>query len=513
MITEHVTLLNETVLECLNETDEKKIIKTFGDVGLKVLGADFGFVWLTSLGSKKLKLLYTSPHLPFTPRTPRRGGRNYSALKSLTPNFVSKIRKTSDVRYVSKYVKSFVIIPLVYKQVVFGNMVLCFKSAEPFPKEKRILSTFIGNSVAQTITIHRLVESEHNARVFSEKQKAHFKALIENSYEIIVHLDEGSKILYMSPSGTNILGTRITQVIREILRSAKPSHIMEFRHKQKDGTVLSLEAIVTKLPRDLDFGGTVINIWDVTERKELERAKETERLLEEEKFKVSSMADVAHELRTPLAIIQGNVDLAMQSMPERSKPLNKTFKAINYEIKHLSTILSNLSLVTSKAEQFRDKIVYEEIDVQPLILGVIQRCKVLARKKNVSLTADIRYDLTLAGDMGYLEQMLVNLIKNSIIYGNKNGRTEIKARKSKGYIIISVIDNGVGISKEDLPRVFERFYRADKSHTPREDSTGTGLGLPIVKWVADIHGGTIAVKSTKNKGSVFSVSLPIKRRS
>jgi signal transduction histidine kinase len=102
--------------------------------------------------------------------------------------------------------------------------------------------------------------------------------------------------------------------------------------------------------------------------------------------------------------------------------------------------------------------------------------------------------------------MLANLNKNSFDYGEENGHTEILARESKGFIIITIGDDGVGIAQEDLSHVFERFYRADKFQS--SGGSGTGLGLTIVKWVAEVHGGEVSVRNIENKGSVFSVSLP-----
>ena len=103
-----------------------------------------------------------------------------------------------------------------------------------------------------------------------------------------------------------------------------------------------------------------------------------------------------------------------------------------------------------------------------------------------------------------MEKMLINLVDNSILYGNKNGHTEISVIKSGGLVRISVADNGKGISKEDLPHVFERFYRGDKSH----HGNGVGLGLAIVKWIAELHDGTVRAVNQKTKGSIFTVSLP-----
>ena len=255
-------------------------------------------------------------------------------------------------------------------------------------------------------------------------------------------------------------------------------------------------------------GNTLViqcNIRDITERKRLDLIKETVRLLEEERLKVESIADATHELRTPLAIIKGNVDLALQSRGNKSP--RATLRAIDYEINHLSSILTDLTLVTSKAWELKNRIVYTKVSLDSLIAIITDRCKALAYKKNISIVQRKIPHVIIMGDKVYLEKMLVNLVKNSIIYGNKNGKTVIDAKINKDSVIINVADNGIGISDADLPHIFERFYRADKYYS--SDGKSIGLGLAIVKWIAEIHSGSVSVRQLKN-GSVFSVTLPIK---
>ena len=248
------------------------------------------------------------------------------------------------------------------------------------------------------------------------------------------------------------------------------------------------------------------NIRDITERKRLELVKETSRLLEEERLKVASIADATHEIRTPLAIMKGNVDLALRVGGKNPKT---ALRAINYEIKHLSGILSDLSLITSEAWELKNRILYERISLSSLIKVVVARSKALASDKKISISATKVPKVIILGDRSYLEKLLVNLLKNSSIYGNKNGRTKIITKQSKNMVIIDVIDNGIGISKEDLPHVFERFYRADKFH--KSGGNSIGLGLAIAKWITEIHGGEISVESPgEKKGSTFTVSLPFK---
>lgn len=527
MVEEKFTILNETTLECLNECDELSIVKKFMNSGIRVLGADFGFVWLNSAVSTELELVYKSPGVTFTPHSPRKGGRNYTAIKSRKPNFVVETKKTLDAHYVSRHIKSFVIIPLVYKEAVYGSMVFCFKSPESFPLEKKILSSFIGNSVAQTITINRLIVSERDARISSEAKKAHYRALIEHSYEIITHVDKNGTVLYVSPSVKKILGLEIFEVLgrkineftydsegkkinyfQKILRNQNLNSVVEFCYKdKKDGSLLFLESTSSAMPGEVK--GIVMNIRDVTERKKLEQAKETKRQLEEEQFKIQSIADATHELRTPVAIIKGNVDLVLQSKHKSLRGPLDALKAIDVEVEHLSGILSDLSLITSKKQETKKRLISNKIQIKELVTKVSARFKSFASKKNISIAISKIPEVNITGDRVYLEMMLANLIKNSIIYGNQNGHTKITVKKLKDEVVMRVIDDGLGIAKEDLPHIFERFYRADKSHS--SDGNSTGLGLSIVKWVVEAHGGEVVAKKMPKKGTLFEVKLPLKK--
>jgi PAS domain S-box-containing protein len=258
-------------------------------------------------------------------------------------------------------------------------------------------------------------------------------------------------------------------------------------------------------------GGVLViqcNVRDITERRKVDLIKETRRLLEDERSKVRSIADATHELRTPLAVIKGNVDLVLRSKGKDKKSANSALRAIDYEIKHLTGILSDLSLITSRSWELKSRISYEQIKIKPFVTTVIKRCRAFSIEKKISITTGKIANLVVIGDRLYLERMLMNLVRNSTLYGNDKGHTIIEVKKSQNTVVISVTDDGIGISKEELPHVFERFYRVDKFH--KSGGNSIGLGLAIVKWVAEIHGGSVSAKSVKGKGSVFSVTLPIK---
>jgi PAS domain S-box-containing protein len=360
-----------------------------------------------------------------------------------------------------------------------------------------------------------------------KESEVRYRRLFETAHDGILILDSDTgQITDVNPFLEKLLGYSKSEFLDKKLWEVGAFKNMKasrdaFKILQKEGYVRYEDLpLVAKDGRyiDVEFvsnsymaGGTLViqcNIRDITERKRVDLIKETKRLLEEEKMKVMSIADATHEFRTPLAIIKGNVDLALQIKGKNHKSAASAFRAINYEIKHLSSILTDLSLITSKAWELKSRIAYEKINLRSLIKTVITRCRALSFDKKISVTSKSIPNLTILGDKLYLEKMLVNLVKNSIIYGNKNGHTIVSVIQSKGLITINVIDNGIGISKEDLPHIFERFYRVDKFH--RSGGNSIGLGLAIVKWIAEIHGGEVYAKSVLGKGSVFSVALPVK---
>ncbi|MFA6520418.1 MAG: GAF domain-containing sensor histidine kinase [Candidatus Paceibacterota bacterium] len=255
-----------------------------------------------------------------------------------------------------------------------------------------------------------------------------------------------------------------------------------------------------------------INWMNENEQKALvlaEKQKTVEVLLSQEKLKNDFIANATHEIRTPLAIIKGNIDLVRRIKNSDTKFNKEILVSVDEEVNRLSDIVSDLALLTSQGGRGQtDAIIYHKIDLKSLIKSVVNRCATLASPKNISIFIKNIPSIKIPGNEDYLEKMFMNLIKNSITYGHQNGRTTVSAKVSKGFVKISVEDNGVGVSKEDIKHVFERFYRGDKSHN--SDGNRTGLGLAIVKWVAETHKGSVELKSTKSKGSIFSVTLPIK---
>jgi two-component system phosphate regulon sensor histidine kinase PhoR len=161
----------------------------------------------------------------------------------------------------------------------------------------------------------------------------------------------------------------------------------------------------------------------------------------------------------------------------------------------------------SRIESGRAELRTEPVNLNSLIEGVIARLGPQADRQGVTLSSELPPDLpAIIADKERIGQVLTNLVHNAIKFTPSGGRATISAKQEKDSIVVQVADTGIGISKEDLPRVFERFYKADKART----SEGTGLGLAIAKHIVQAHGGSIWAQSEEGKGSTFSFSLPLK---
>jgi two-component system phosphate regulon sensor histidine kinase PhoR len=234
---------------------------------------------------------------------------------------------------------------------------------------------------------------------------------------------------------------------------------------------------------------------------------EIETLKVREQYRKEFLGNVSHELKTPLFTIQGYIltllDGAMNDKNVREKYLQRASEAVE----RLSYIVSDLDMIT-KLEVGDLRLNLETFDVVDLAKNVFGMMEMRAAKKKITLTfdTDYRQPIMVNADKERIQQVLANLIINSIKYGSEKGTTEISIENLiKNKVIVRVTDNGEGIEKKHLPRLFERFYRVDKSGSRKEG--GSGLGLSIVKHIIEAHDEKIYVESEYGVGSEFSFTL------
>ncbi|MGE5124546.1 MAG: sensor histidine kinase [Acidobacteriaceae bacterium] len=215
------------------------------------------------------------------------------------------------------------------------------------------------------------------------------------------------------------------------------------------------------------------------------------------------LADVGHELRTPLTVIKGNVGL-MRKIKEFDE---ESLETIEDEVDRLTRMVGDL-LLLAQAESGKIPLANELIELDTLLLEVLNQMQVLAHERVKLNLGDIDQVLV-CGDRDRLKQVMVNLVGNAINYTPKGGEIVVGLGKVAERAQLTVTDNGPGISPEDLPHIFERFYRSEKSRTRQKDGKGFGLGLSIAYWIVRNHGGRIEVNSTLGKGTTFCVWLPL----
>ena len=245
-----------------------------------------------------------------------------------------------------------------------------------------------------------------------------------------------------------------------------------------------------------------LTAWADTNDKEIARLKETE------SFRKQYLGNVAHELKTPIFNIQGYISTLLDGGLEDDLINRKYLERAEKSIDRLIDIVNDLDTI-SKLESNMTRLKMESFDIAAMTREIAEQAEIEADKKGIKIQVrgadSLPSPFWVCADKHFVGQVLVNLIINSIRYGKEGGVTRIKFRDMLDKILVEVEDNGVGIAKEDVPRIFERFYRTDKGRS--REQGGTGLGLAIVKHIIEAHGERINVRSELGVGTTFSFTL------
>lgn len=220
------------------------------------------------------------------------------------------------------------------------------------------------------------------------------------------------------------------------------------------------------------------------------------------------MADASHELRTPVAILRGEAEVAL-SRPERSlEEYRESLEAVRAESQRLTHIVEDL-FTLARADAGQYPLSPQDFYFDELAADCTRAARTLALAKNISLQCDAVPELPIHGDEALLRRMILNLLDNAIKYTPEGGRVTLLCRRENGKYALSVNDTGPGISPDLQSRIFERFFRADKARSRAEnDGGGAGLGLSIARWIAEAHRGTLELSRSDATGSTFVAFLP-----
>jgi two-component system OmpR family sensor kinase len=283
-------------------------------------------------------------------------------------------------------------------------------------------------------------------------------------------------------------------------KSLAPVTTMSIKARQIGAETLT-ERIEVKNERDeLGFLATTLN--ELLQR--LQRAFESQR---------SFMADASHELRTPLAIIQGEADVALSRQDRTPSEYRESLAIIQTSARKLTRIVESLFLL-ARSDAGRYPITRTRFYLDELLGDCIRAMRSVAGARGVSLTCEAPSELVIVADEALLHRMILNLIDNALKFTPPGGPVTVAAEPSGDQYIIRVTDTGIGIAEADRARVFERFYRGERTRGTRgaaatsNVSTGAGLGLPIARWIAEIHDGRLFLDRSDENGTTFVITLP-----
>ena len=241
--------------------------------------------------------------------------------------------------------------------------------------------------------------------------------------------------------------------------------------------------------------GALIVLHDVTRLRRLEMIRR------------DFVANVSHELKTPITAIKGSVETLLDSLTDQPHENEQFLNIISRQADRLNAIVEDLlALARIEQETERDVVDLDEHNIADVMRAAVEMCSINARARKISLSVECDPSLVARINAPLLEQAVVNLIDNAIKYSPEGRSVHLSTEHTQQDFQISVVDEGVGIEREHLPRLFERFYRTDNARS--RAMGGTGLGLAIVKHIAQAHHGRVSVESTVGKGSTFRIKLP-----
>ena len=354
--------------------------------------------------------------------------------------------------------------------------------------------------------IRELEESGSRLATHAANAEQKVKALSQSSGAGVIVLDNKGVVVHANSTAERILnsgpdGLKGHALIQATLSSEMQDFVInaakagkpltqDFElpgsaHRVMRASVYPLAVGLSGLPE------TMLILVDISELRRLETIRR------------DFVANVSHELRTPLASIRAMAETLYEGAREDEEVADAFLQTIIREADRLGRISHDLLILSDAESKAPNR---EKFDLGTLIRDVVNRSTKHAEQSGITITASAAPELKIEASRDQIEQVLVNLVDNAIKYTSVGGTVHVEGSVEDDHIVVSVADTGIGIMHQDLPRIFERFYRVDKARS--RESGGTGLGLSIVKNIVEAHGGSVKVESEFNRGSTFTVYLP-----
>lgn len=375
--------------------------------------------------------------------------------------------------------------------------------------ERRSGLTAGGELGALGAALNGMADAIQSLLAQATKDKAELLTILSSMNEGVIATDASQRILLVNDAAAQLLGfdahgvrgKPLWQVVRadRLIKAAGEVLATGERKTFDPGRIAArhLEVCLSTYPANAKAQGLIVVVHDTTQS------------VRYQEMRKEFVANVSHELRTPLTVIKGFVetlrDGALQD-PVKGPQYLATIERHTNQLTNLVSDLLELSKLESHAELPRRV----SVDLAAVIARTVDSFMPAAQKKRQAISQNLGFLPAVAGNPDYLERAVANLLENAIKYTPEGGKITITARSRDDSAIVEVTDNGIGIPLEDQPRIFERFYRVDRSRS--REMGGTGLGLAIVKHIVQVHGGTVEVESVPGAGSTFRFKLPALKR-
>ena len=317
-------------------------------------------------------------------------------------------------------------------------------------------------------------------------------ALSNPAFEKMFELRDGS---LGAPLLEVVRHATLDRLIADTLRSGQPMRTELSLTNSPAGGERHLEVSAVPIKAAADgTTGAVVLFHDITELKRLDQVRS------------DFVANVSHELRTPLSILRGYIETLLDNPETSREELSRVLSVMERHSKRLGLLVDDLLSLT-QLESANTELELNQVRVKELFNNLIHDWKEKFAAKNLKLVVDLPPDLqTIRADETRVQEVLYNLLENAVKYSREGGEIRLQAARRGSEIVLNVSDDGIGISRDQLPRIFERFYRADKARS--REHGGTGLGLAIAKHIAQLHGGRIEAESELGRGTTIRVFLP-----